>query len=698
MKTRGRPHINSQGRECHCPWGEGQIGEEHVGHVHTASKLEWLEKRPDMQDEKGQAFLKLLKGELQQNSEHGHVRADKLLPWLVREWKKGRIAPAAQYPYRLKYNPEGHPLTLDEEDLVGDVLPTPKRITTGENGENRLQSLTTITPDDSRAAVKAMDDMKKYRKGIDAMQHKTHEFFPKVQDFMKWQRDQERPDYGEVVHKFPDDWSVRRLQNRAEALAEGEEMGHCVGSHHAPYIDDGRQLILSLRDHNNAPHATIQLEPDHYAHEKTGDTISKDDWRKLYYGEMDPETLKRGPGDIEKAMKYKPMVGPTSTTEQFYGKEDSAPKQEYTDRINEWLDQHGLYAEPSEGEEEEEEFEPWWSDEYGSEGVDNPRDYIGYDMYDYAPDEYNQARAEADEHGLEGPSLYMDPDYPHDHHNILAGLTNATGRWWDHGTPIDLTGGYSPELGQAVVDKAANPYNYDEDEEQFSEALRDHHSELNDTINWPELEAMHPDEARNEFTKEYGQDPNWQMIQHLGPQLWDQQEWQDKNFLNQFKPPIHPSQQMLFTPGETVGGGWGEPTNWNQHSYTGEQLPEGDVADPRQHGEFFSKTGSALPPLYYRWAFSPDTGVSLSSNEDDHPARVPYHQDLAGKSGKDRQHGYAYRIHGGWRLTDWEHGDVKDPYIVSQVVQALRTQEGPKDESEKPSREAFARLHYGLPL
>jgi hypothetical protein len=36
-------------------------------------------------------------------------------------------------------------------------------------------------------------------------------------------------------------------------------------------------------------------------------------------------------------------------------------------------------------------------------------------------------------------------------------------------------------------------------------------------------------------------------------------------------------------------------------------------------------------------------------------------------------HGYAYRIHGGWRITDDEHRPVKDPHVVEKVVKALRS-------------------------
>jgi hypothetical protein len=106
-------------------------------------------------------------------------------------------------------------------------------------------------------------------------------------------------------------------------------------------------------------------------------------------------------------------------------------------------------------------------------------------------------------------------------------------------------------------------------------------------------------------------------------------------------------------------------------------------------------------PTYYRWVFKPeDASVELSHNGEDHPAWVRYHTDL--KDG-DSHHGYAYRIGGGWRLTDWEHKPLDDPYVVSSVLRKLRSEEGYHNphrhlddwtQFEEPSFEEF---HYGLP-
>lgn len=81
-------------------------------------------------------------------------------------------------------------------------------------------------------------------------------------------------------------------------------------------------------------------------------------------------------------------------------------------------------------------------------------------------------------------------------------------------------------------------------------------------------------------------------------------------------------------------------------------------------------------PQYYLWVFNPDTGkVRVEHNEDRHPALRLDHSDLA-KSvpHPDRIHGYAYPLRhgGGFRITDWDHKPVKDPYIKRQVDLALQ--------------------------
>lgn len=81
-------------------------------------------------------------------------------------------------------------------------------------------------------------------------------------------------------------------------------------------------------------------------------------------------------------------------------------------------------------------------------------------------------------------------------------------------------------------------------------------------------------------------------------------------------------------------------------------------------------------PIYYLWVFDPATNtVHMDHNQDKHPAYHVLHRDL-----EDQHHihhpekirGYAYSIKGGWRITDDSHSEVKDPFIVDQVMRKLR--------------------------
>ena len=81
--------------------------------------------------------------------------------------------------------------------------------------------------------------------------------------------------------------------------------------------------------------------------------------------------------------------------------------------------------------------------------------------------------------------------------------------------------------------------------------------------------------------------------------------------------------------------------------------------------------------IYRRWGYDPyDDTVYINDRKD------------------LDQSGYAYRIDGGWRLTDEEHDAVNDPYIIKKVMEALR---GGADAPE-PADYHFGKLHYGQPF
>lgn len=404
-----RAHYNAEGKPCHCPWGWDNGGE-HLGSVKESSKFNWLQERPDMQSTEGKGFLRYM-------DKGGYAKAaDKLLPWMAREWKKGRIA----LPHNHEYEPN-------------------KPLNYGERSQFPLER--TFTPYEAEQAQKNLEEMSKRRQGVDVMQHKIHELMPKIRDFQDWKDSKGREGMGGILHTYPDGWTVRILETPEEYEDEGQRMGHCIGDNagHNEYYEAGAnesKYHISLRDHKNMPHATMELTPSAWG------------------GGINPDT----------------------EINEFYGKQDAPPMQEYQDRMREWLEPRGVPFE------------------------------------------------------------------------------------WEENPEADL---YREQMGYEPV------------------------------------------------------------------------------------------------------------------------------------------YASVTRPLYYRWVYSPSKGVTLNSNQDDHPALVKYHTGLSGDiNDTDLSHGYASHIGGGWRITDLEHQPVEDPYIVQQVVRRLNHEESPEIRSEgswQPSEFNWDRLHYGIP-
>lgn len=83
-------------------------------------------------------------------------------------------------------------------------------------------------------------------------------------------------------------------------------------------------------------------------------------------------------------------------------------------------------------------------------------------------------------------------------------------------------------------------------------------------------------------------------------------------------------------------------------------------------------------PGHYSWVFDPrDAKVHLSDDHTKERRHQDHHHGLAEKAGHHpaRIHGYAYRIHGGWRITDWDH-KVVDPFVAKEVIKTIRSSEG----------------------
>jgi len=90
-----------------------------------------------------------------------------------------------------------------------------------------------------------------------------------------------------------------------------------------------------------------------------------------------------------------------------------------------------------------------------------------------------------------------------------------------------------------------------------------------------------------------------------------------------------------------------------------------------------SKDG-ADDPIYYLWVYDPqEDKVRVVHNEGKHRATKTDHGQLAEQTPHPgRVHGYAYRIVGGYRITDWDHRPVADPHIKQLVQNELAGNRG----------------------
>lgn len=396
---------------------------------HESAKYDWLMGRPDVQENPEHAsFVHKLQAM--------HPEHDQLFPWLLREYKKGRINDV--YSDQIATDPEstGAGALLHYKDHDG-----------------RMKNLEADHLDQIGDWMKYM---KQAKKGVDIMKH---EIGPAVKDAQK------NDEGGETVHNFTgdddsnpyghyDDWTIKRLRNRRDMRKEGQRMDHCVGSNGMGYLeknDEGKGAYYSLRTPNNEPVATLEMTPkgEHYY---MCPGCGKPAFGEQDYNAIDAEgkrmrqvncehcatpLAKSSPEDI---YKMEPLEGvqqfPTKINHkrptadhmeaaQLFGASDKRLEDEHEGLVNGWLGKHGHSYKESDGDEdyenedEDEYYEPWWDSEYFVDGADNMDDFINRhvhgDIHEDAPDEYHRAMRDADEHshhdGVHEPDLALgEPD------------------------------------------------------------------------------------------------------------------------------------------------------------------------------------------------------------------------------------------------------------------------------------------------
>lgn len=299
--------------------------------------------RPDLQTPEAQEFLSRLKN-------YHNPKTDALMPWLTREWKKGRIKPHPNNPATITYD-------------GGPEYGYPHPTETGKEATHHA-----LTPDELDHWGDWYQSNHPSRRGKDIMQLKAPELHQTIKDWdtdMREQAGGAAQKRGDIVHSYPDGWSVQRLSG-PQLKDEGEKMGHCVGSY-APDVEQGRSLIYSLRDHQNEPHATWEITP-HLWEGSDG---------QIYDG-MESNGI---PADAE------PIIH-KGTMEQVQGKGNEPPIEAYQKRIKDYFEKQI----PNAGE------RPKWDSQHHDD-IDEYMDEEGQNGYiAYHPGEY----------GLEKPKITYD--------------------------------------------------------------------------------------------------------------------------------------------------------------------------------------------------------------------------------------------------------------------------------------------------
>lgn len=250
-----------------CEPGEQQ--DNRVVCAHCERTLQWLRlsfnykrlrREPYFKRPEGRAVLELL--------QRRYPHDPRVLNWLVREYRRGRLGvspqwlgdiqgliqaeqnqdeQAAQHYNQQLDHPDRPDIVLWNHEAEGHPEPVQPGIVSG---------------------IGQMMDRGVGGRGVDIMNHTYNDFMP-IYERWNSERRQRDPNAGEVVHQFPNGWSMRRLTTPDEAYDEGEAMQNCVPKF-APGIQSGDVHIFSLRDPRNEPHANVLIQPGEDGHWASG--------------------------------------------------------------------------------------------------------------------------------------------------------------------------------------------------------------------------------------------------------------------------------------------------------------------------------------------------------------------------------------------------------------------------------------------
>jgi hypothetical protein len=88
---------------------------------------------------------------------------------------------------------------------------------------------TPVQPGMVQNLIKMLDHHQRRQQPVDLMNREFSEVVPQYEKWREKVRERD-PNSGQVVHKYPNDWSIRRVEGKDNIFDEGEEMQNCVPS------------------------------------------------------------------------------------------------------------------------------------------------------------------------------------------------------------------------------------------------------------------------------------------------------------------------------------------------------------------------------------------------------------------------------------------------------------------------------------
>lgn len=424
--------------------------------------------RPDLQTPEAQQFLQALKG-------YHNTKTDAMMPWLTREWKKGRVKLHPHGP-----GAQGNALQFDGGPDYEYTDPY--------GNPTQLHSL---NPDTLNHWADWYRSDHPSRQGQDIMKMKIPELHQRIKDWDTDMRDKaggEAVTRGDIEHHYPDGWTVQKLTTPEQLEEEGEKMGHCVGGY-AGNVSRGQSLIYSLRDHQNEPHATWEVAPKWYEG-MNEDPNGKGAWDGIPDGQLYPQPENRPEFWTRPVPKEGEMV-------QIQGKGNEPPIAAYQKRIKDYFE--AKMPDPQD--------RPKWEDQHTDDIDDYERDDGAGGFSFYHPGDYGLAKPK---HIFDWPSVVQNanPEYSPNQYDYPNDIASAAA---EHGQLPELEAAYKRHYDQARADHTDRwndiAFDWRDNEEEgyrqdYPEPNHDEYEDQNqadkDWENWDDKRLEYLDKAENQ--------------------------------------------------------------------------------------------------------------------------------------------------------------------------------------------------------